>query len=178
MAKKEEKKEPITEEIEIISTMEKEKEEDIEKLNKELDEQKKKAEEYFDSLKRNMAEFDNFKKRIGKEKESLYSTILSGIVIDLLPVIDNFEKALEAECKDKKYKEGVEMIHTQLMDLLKKNGVEPIKDLGQTFDPEFHEAVMSVSDETKGEKEIVEVLKSGYKLNDRVVRHSLVKVAN
>lgn len=150
----------------------------IQKLHEDLEAQSKKAEEYFDSLKRNMAEFDNYKKRMTKEKETLYSTTLSDIVSLLLPVIDNFEKAKDAECTDEKYKEGVSMIYNQLMELLNKQGVEKIPDLGETFNPELHEAVMSVQDETKGEKEIVEVFRSGYKLQDKVVRHTLVKVAN
>lgn len=150
----------------------------IQKLHEDLETQSKKAEEYFDSLKRNMAEFDNYKKRMTKEKETLYSTTLSDIVSLLLPVIDNFEKAKDAECTDEKYKEGVSMIYNQLMELLNKQGVEKIPDLGETFNPELHEAVMSVQDETKGEKEIVEVFRSGYKLQDKVVRHTLVKVAN
>ena len=150
----------------------------IEKLNHDLEEQKKKADEYVDSLKRNMAEFDNYKKRINKEKESLYSVILSDIVSNLLPVIDNFEKAKDAECTDETYKTGVSMIYNQLIELLQKQGIEKIPDLGESFDPEYHEAVMSIQDESKGEKEIVEVFRTGYKLKDKVVRHSLVKVAN
>jgi len=150
----------------------------IAKLNQDLEEQKKKADEYVDSLKRNMAEFDNFKKRMNKEKESLYTSILSDVISNLLPVIDNFEKAKDAECADETYKTGVSMIYNQLIELLNKQGVERIPDLGETFDPDIHEAVMSVQDETKGEKEIVEVFRTGYKLKDKVVRHSLVKVAN
>lgn len=150
----------------------------IAKLNQDLEEQKKKADEYVDSLKRNMAEFDNFKKRMNKEKESLYSSILSDIIANLLPVIDNFEKAKEADCTDETYKTGISMIYNQLMELLDKQGVEKIPDLGEIFDPEYHEAVMSVQDETKGEKEIVEVFRTGYRMKDKVVRHSLVKVAN
>jgi len=150
----------------------------IAKLNQDLEEQKKKADEYVDSLKRNMAEFDNFKKRMNKEKESLYTSILSDVISNLLPVIDNFEKAKDAECTDETYKIGISMIYNQLIELLNKQGVEKIPDLGETFDPEIHEAVMSVTDETKNEKEIVEVFRTGYRLKDKVVRHSLVKVAN
>ena len=150
----------------------------IAKLNKDLEEQKKIADEYIDSLKRNMAEFDNFKKRMSKEKESLYTTILSDVISNLLPVIDNFEKAKDAECTDETYKTGISMIYNQLVELLTKQGVEKIPDLGETFDPEIHEAVMSVIDASKGEKEIVEVFRTGYRMKDKVVRHSLVKVAN
>lgn len=172
----EETKKDLTEDLE--KKEEKIADEYVKKLHEDLEIQSKKAEEYFDSLKRNMAEFDNYKKRMTKEKETLYSTILSDIVSMLLPVIDNFEKAKDAECADEKYKEGISMIYNQFMELLNKQGVEKIKDLGETFDPELHEAVMSIQDETKGEKEIVEVFRSGYKLKDKVVRHTLVKVAN
>lgn len=150
----------------------------IAKLNEDLEAQKKLAEEYYDGLKRNMAEFDNYKKRMNKEKETLYSATLSDVISELLPVVDNFEKAKDAECSDETYKTGISMIYTQLIDMLKKQGVERIPDLGTTFDPEVHEAVMSVQDETKGEKEIVEVFRTGYKMKDKIVRHSLVKVAN
>lgn len=150
----------------------------IKKLNEDLEVQKKLAEEYCDGLKRNMAEFDNYKKRMSKEKETLYSSTLSSVLSELLPVVDNFEKAKDADCSDETYKTGILMIYTQLIDMLNKQGVYKIPDLGETFDPELHEAVMSVIDETKGEKEIVEVFRTGYKMKDKVVRHSLVKVAN
>ncbi len=150
----------------------------IDKLNQDLEEQRKKADEYYESLRRNMAEFDNFKKRIAKEKDNMYLSVVSEVIGAILPVVDNFEKAVEAESKDEKYKEGIELIYKDLMAMLKKYNVEPIEDMGHTFDPEYHEAVMSVTDETKGEKEIVEVFRRGYKLGDKVVRHSLVKVAN
>lgn len=154
------------------------KDEYIAKLNDDLNEQKKKADEYFDHLKRNMAEFDNFKKRINKEKDSMYYTITADLVSNLLPIVDNFEKALNTNCKDKDYKSGMEMIYTELLDLLNKLGVQEIEALGKTFDPNVHEAVMHEEDEEKGEKEIVEVFRKGYIINDRVIRHSMVKVAN
>ena len=150
----------------------------IAKLNEDLETQKKLAEEYCDSLKRNMAEFDNYKKRMNKEKETLYSSTLSDVILELLPVVDNFEKAKDADCTDETYKTGISMIYAQLIEMLKKQGVNKIPDIGETFDPELHEAVMSVEDDTKGEKEIVEVFRTGYKMKDKVVRHSLVKVAN
>ena len=150
----------------------------IKKLNEDLEAQKKLADEYCDGLKRNMAEFDNYKKRMNKEKETLYSSTLSSVISEMLPIIDNFEKAKDAECSDETYKTGISMIYTQLIEMLKKQGVEKIPDLGETFDPDIQEAVMSIEDETKGEKEIVEVFMTGYKLKDKVVRHSLVKVAN
>ena len=172
-------KESLEEKVEKnIKEEEKEAKEYIEKLSQDLEDQKKKTDEYIDSLKRNMAEFDNYKKRMIKEKESLYSTILSDIIAKLLPIVDNFEKAKDVKCQDTKYKEGISMIYNQLIELLEKEGVSKIPDVGEIFDPELHEAVMSVNDETKKEKEIVEVFRTGYKLKEKVVRHSLVKVAN
>ena len=150
----------------------------IAKLNDDLSEQKKKAEEYYDSLKRNMADFDNFKKRITKERDSLHVSIVSDIIEALLPPIDNFEKALSHECQDEMFKQGMEMIYKQLKDLITKYGVEEIKAMGEVFNPEYHEAVMHISDEQYEEKEILEVLRKGYKLKGKVIRHSMVKVAN
>lgn len=154
------------------------KDEYIAKLNNDLLEQKKRADEYFDHLKRNMAEFDNFKKRMQKEKESMYSTIVADFVSELLPVMDNFEKAVDAETKDESYKNGMKMIYSQIDDLLKKAGVEEIEALGKEFDPNYHEAVMHIEDDKYKEKEIVEVFRKGYKLGDKVIRHTMVKVAN
>ena len=154
------------------------KDEYISKLNSDLDEQKKKTDEYFDRLKRNMAEFDNYKKRVGKEKESMYYTITADVVSNLLPILDNFEKALNASCKDKDYKNGMDMIYSELVTMLQKLGVKEIDAIGNTFDPNFHEAVMHEEDSSKGEKEIVEVFRKGYILNDKVIRHSMVKVVN
>lgn len=150
----------------------------IAKLNEHLNDQKKKADEYFEHLKRNMAEFDNFKKRMSKEKENLYITIISDVLADILPIIDNFEKAVSAETKDESFKDGMVMIYNQLNDTLKKFGLEEIDALNKTFDPNYHEAVMHVEDDNFGEKEIVEVLRKGYKIGDKVIRHSMVKVAN
>ena len=153
-------------------------EEYIEKLTEDLEEQTKKADEYFEHLKRNMAEFDNYKKRVNKEKETMFSTITSDIVADLLPILDNFEKAINTDTQDESFKNGMEMIKNQIQDVLKKLGVEEIVCINKTFDPNYHEAVMHVEDDKYGEKEIVEVFRKGYKIGEKVVRHSMVKVAN
>lgn len=150
----------------------------IAKLNNDLLEQKKLADEYFDSLRRNMADFDNFKKRISKEKDSLYTSIVSDIVSDLLPILDNFDIALKNGSKDEKFKMGMQMICNQIKETIKKFGVTEIASLGEEFDPVYHEAVMHVKDDSKKEKEIVEVLRKGYKVKDKVIRHAMVKVAN
>lgn len=150
----------------------------IAKLTEELTAQKEKAEEYFDSLKRNMAEFDNFKKRMSKEKASMYTTVVSDIFSDLLPILDNFDQAMQNKCEDQKFKDGMEMIKNQFYDILSKFGLQEIEALGLEFNPELHEAVMHIEDEKFKEKEVVEVLRKGYKIQDRVIRHSMVKVAN
>ena len=140
--------------------------------------QKKQLEEQDDRLKRLMAEFDNFKKRSSKEREGLYNSLVSDIFTNLLPVIDNLEKAVEAETKDVNYKQGVELVLKQFKDVLKLNGVEEIETVGKTFDPELHEAVSLVQDENLGEKEIKEEYRKGYKIGNKVIRHSMVVVAN
>ena len=154
------------------------KDEYIAKLNNDLLEQRKKTDEYFDHLKRNMAEFDNFKKRIAKEKDSMYMTIVGDFIAEILPIMDNFEKAVNAETTDEAYKDGTYMIYSQLKELLQKVGLEEIEALNQDFDPNLHEAVMHVEDENFAEKQVVEVFRKGYRLGDKIIRHSMVKVAN
>ena len=140
--------------------------------------QKQKLEEQEDRLKRLMAEFDNYKKRSSKERDSLYHSLVGDIFTSLLPVIDNLEKAVQAKTKDEGYKQGVELVLKQMQDVLKANGVEEIEAVGKTFDPELHEAVSSVVDENLGEKEIKEEYRKGYKIGGKVIRHSMVVVAN
>lgn len=140
--------------------------------------QKEKLDEQEDRLKRLMAEFDNFKKRSSKEREGLYNSLVADIFSSLLPVIDNLEKAVEAKTEDEAYKQGVELVLKQFKDVLSANGVEEIETVGQVFDPELHEAVASVTDETLGEKVIKEEYRKGYKIGSKVIRHSMVVVAN
>ena len=169
----EELENPVVETEKVID-----KDEFIAKLNNDLLEQKKKTDEYFEHLKRSMAEFDNYKKRMNKEKQMLYTTIKSDVITQILPIMDTFEKAVNAETTDQAYKSGMEMIYNQLKEMLENLGLEEIECIGQTFDPEFHEAVMHVEDENFKEKEITEVFRKGYKLGDKIIRHSMVKVAN
>lgn len=144
----------------------------------ELSRVKQELEETTDRLKRIMAEFENYKKRSSKEREMLYNSLLADIISSFLPVIDNLEKAVEAKTEDESYKQGVELVLKQFIDVLSKFGVEEIKTVGETFDPEVHEAVSSIQDETKGEKEIIQEFRKGYKIGTRVIRHSMVVVAN
>ena len=140
--------------------------------------QKQKLEEQEDRLKRLMAEFDNYKKRSSKERDSLYHSLVGDIFTSLLPVIDNLEKAVQAKTEDEGYKQGVELVLKQMQDVLKANGVVEIETIGKKFDPSLHEAVSLVQDEKLGEKEIKEEFRKGYMIGDRVLRHSLVVVAN
>ena len=131
-----------------------------------------------DRLLRLMAEFDNYKKRSARERENIYTDVRVDTVTKFLPVYDNLERALQAETADEAYKKGVELTFQQLMDVFKKLGVEPIEAAGQKFDPAFHNAVMHVEDENAGENEIVQELQKGFRLGDKVIRFSMVKVAN
>ncbi len=146
--------------------------------NRELADLKLELEETTDRLKRIMAEFENYKKRSSKEREMLYNSILGDIIASFLPVIDNLEKAAAAETKDESYKQGLELVLKQFNDVLTKFGVEEIKTVGETFDPELHDAVSSVQDDTKKEKEIVQEFRKGYKIGTKVIRHAMVVVAN
>ena len=144
----------------------------------ELNSVKAELEETTDRLKRLMAEFDNFKKRSAKEREGLYNSLLADIVGSFLPVVDNLEKAVNSTTEDEGYKQGDELVLKQIIDVLSSLGVKEIEGVGSTFNPEYHEAVSLVQDETLGEKEIKEVFRKGYKIVEKVIRHSMVVVAN
>ena len=131
-----------------------------------------------DRYKRILAEFENFKKRSSKERDSLYHSILSDVVEVILPVLDNLENAVKVETQDEEYKKGIELVLKQFQEVLASKGVEEIKAVGETFDPELHEAVSSIQDENLGEKEISQEYRKGYKIGSRVIRHSMVVVAN
>ena len=147
-------------------------------LKAKLESQKAEIDDKEDRLKRLMAEFDNFKKRSAKEREGLYNSLVSDIAISLLPVIDNLEKAVSVKTEDNNYKIGVELVLKQFKDVLKANGINEIEAVGKTFDPQLHEAVGSVDDPELGVQEIKEEYRKGYMIGDKVIRHSLVVVAN
>jgi molecular chaperone GrpE len=154
---------------------------ELEAVKKELEEKSKKCDEYLDKLQRTAAEFDNFKKRSIKEKEALYVDAVSDVIGSFLPVIDNVERALQAISEDssaKSLKDGVEMVFRQFMDTLKNLGVEEIKALNEPFDPMLHNAVMHVEDDSLGHSVVIEEFQKGYKYRDKVIRYSMVKVAN
>ncbi len=134
-----------------------------------------------DRLLRNMAEFDNFRRRSEKEKQTMFDMGARHIAEKLLPVIDNFERGLATVPDDKEAKafsDGMDMIYKQLLKNLEDAGVRAIDCLGKEFNPDFHNAVLHVEDETVGENIIVEELQKGYMYKDSVLRYSMVKVAN
>ena len=135
-------------------------------------------EDLTDRLKRNMAEFDNFRKRTEKEKSSMYIMGAKDIIEKILPVVDNFERGLAQATEGDPFAEGMEKIYKQLTTTLESLGVEPIEAVDKEFNPDLHNAVMHVEDESVGDNIIVEELQKGYTYKGFVVRHSMVKVAN
>ncbi len=146
--------------------------------NKEVKKLKEEMADLQDKYARVIAEYANYKVRTAKEMDARYNDAKLDILKNILPVLDNFERGLAMECADGAYKQGVELIFKQFTDLLAQYGVEEIQAKGQTFDPNLHNAVMHVDDEAFGENEIVEVFQKGYKQGDKVLRYSMVKVAN
>ena len=155
-------------------------EEENEKITEknELQLKQEELDELTDRYKRILAEFENHKKRSQKEREGLYNSILGDVIEVILPILDNLENAAKVETTDENYKKGIELVLKQFQDVLKAKGVQEIETLGATFDPELHEAVSSIQDDTKGEKEIVQESRKGYKIGHKVIRHSMVVVAN
>lgn len=153
------------------SNKEKELNEKITKLNDELEEIK-------DRHTRLIAEFDNLKKRSAKERDNLYNSVVTDIITPLLPVIDNLEKAVEQQTADEEYKKGIELVLKQFKDVLANNNVKEIEAVGQPFDPSLHEAVSMIQDENLGEKIVATEYRKGYMIGNKVIRHSMVVVAN
>ena len=134
-----------------------------------------------DRLKRSMAEFDNFRKRSEKEKATMFDMGARSVAEKLLPVVDNFERAMLAtpsEGEGKAFADGIAMIYNQMTKTLENLGVKPIDCVGKEFDPNLHNAVMHIEDESLGENVVAEELLKGYMYKDSVLRHSMVKVAN
>ena len=150
-------------------------------FKKKKDQKDEKIEELSDKLLRQMAEFDNFRKRTEKEKSAMYEIGAKDVVEKLLPVVDNFERGFQSVAEEDKqdaFVTGMEMVYKQLMTMLETVGVKPIEAVGQEFNPDLHNAVMHVEDETVGDNIIVEEFQKGYTYRDSVVRYSMVKVAN
>ncbi len=140
-----------------------------------------KLDELNDKYLRTLAEYDNFKKRTQREKEAIYKDSVGDAVTSLLPVLDNFERAMASfddESKDTEFYKGMEMIFNQTKDAFSKLGVTPVEAVGKEFNPELHNAVMHIDDDAYGENIIVEEFQKGYTYHDKVIRYSMVKVAN
>lgn len=148
------------------------------KKKKEKDKYEQQIEELTDRLKRSMAEFDNYRKRTEKEKSSMYIIGAKDIVEKILPIVDSFERGLAQAPEEDAFADGMKMIYKQLMAALTEMGVEQIETQGKEFDPNLHNAVMHVDDESAGDNVIVEEFQKGYTYKGFVVRHSMVKVAN
>ena len=171
MAKKEKEKKIPEEQVEETPV-----EETVEEPKTDPWEEKYNAER--DSHLRLAAEFDNFRKRTLKEKESSYLNGKADAVEKLLPVYDNLERALNQPTEDAAYKKGVEMTMTELVKILTGLGVEIFGEVGETFDPNMHNAVMHTEDETLGENTVSMVFQKGFRIGDKTVRFAMVQVAN
>ena len=145
------------------------------------EELQRQRDEYYDLLLRKTAEFDNYRKRIERERKELAEFVSFGILSDLLPLMDDLERALAA-ADDKQsgatYRAGVELIQKQLGELLRKKGVTPIEAQGAEFDPHLHQAVSTELSTVHRDNEVIEELRRGYKLGDRLLRPAMVKVAS
>lgn len=144
----------------------------------ELSKMEKEKAELGDRLMRVMAEYDNYRKRTQREKDAAYGDAQAMLLTELLPVIDNFERALDNECADEGFKKGVEMIYSSIIQMLQKRDTEAFGAVGDTFDPNIHHAVMHIEDETLGEGCVAEVFQKGYKMGERILRCAMVKTAN
>lgn len=178
MSKKETKKEETQEKETAKKTevKENEAEKKAEKKEPTVEDELKDTKE---QLLRTAAEYANFRARSAKEKEQTYSNAKGNVIAELLPVIDNLERALSQENSDyESLKKGVQMTMDGLMASLEKLGVESYGESGEQFDPNFHNAVMHIEDEELGENVITDVFQKGYKINERVIRPAMVKTAN
>ncbi len=144
----------------------------------EEDPAEKALQEANDKYMRLYAEFDNFRKRTAKEKAETYQDAVAKTILELLPAVDSFERAMEAPCSDDAYRSGMEKIYSQMTSLLTKLGVEEIPAMNEPFDPKVHNAIRQVEDENFGESTVCEVYQKGYRLGDRIVRCAMVSVAN
>jgi molecular chaperone GrpE len=176
----------VLEDVELIDEesneiIESEREKDMKKKTIKLEEENKKLQDeidvFKDKLLRTAAEYENFRRRTAKEKEGIYVDACADVLKEVLPVLDNLERALSIDGSGEDLRTGVEMTVRQFNDAFNKLGVEELSSEGN-FDPNLHNAVMHIQDEDYGTNEIVEVFQKGYKKANRVLRHSMVKVAN
>ena len=143
------------------------------------DEVRRERDSLQDRLLRTAAEFDNYRKRIERERRELSAFVAGDVMLEILPIVDNLERALQAApgAEPDSLRKGVELIHKQMVDLLKKRGVQPIEALGADFDPNLHEAVLHEESESHREGEVMQEMQRGYTLGERLLRPSMGKVA-
>ena len=160
-------------------TTEEVKEEAAEAVETKEEQLQKALDEKNDQFLRLYAEYDNFRKRSQKEKQDIYSSSRADVIKDLLPILDNFDRAANnTDGSYEDYKKGIDLIFNQFIEVLTKNGVESYGERGEAFDPNIHNAVMTVEDEELGENQIASVFSKGYKLGDKIIREAVVTVAN
>jgi molecular chaperone GrpE len=143
-------------------------------------EMQRQRDEYYDRLLRKTAEFDNYRKRIERERQQVTEAAAADLIGELLPLVDDLERALRSDAGDQSvdaYRRGVELIHKQLLELLRKRGVRPIDTVGADFDPHYHQAVAHEHVEGRRDGEVTDEFRRGYMLGDRLLRPAMVKVA-
>ena len=145
----------------------------------EYDKLKQERDDYYERLLRKTAEFDNYRKRVERERRELVQGAAGDVLSELLPILDNFERALQADAGTdvEAYRKGVELIRKQLLDLLARRGATPIDAVGKDFDPNFHQAITHEESPGKRDGEVIEELQKGYMLGERLLRPAMVKVA-
>jgi molecular chaperone GrpE len=144
------------------------------------DELQRQRDDFYERLLRKTAEFENYRKRVERDRQSMAESVAADVVRDLLPLVDDLERALKAETGGEgaeAYRKGVELIHRQLLDILRKRGVRPIEALGTDFDPHFHQAIAHEAAEGRRDGEVIEEFGRGYMLGDKLIRPAIVKVA-
>ncbi|WP_404450474.1 nucleotide exchange factor GrpE [Sutcliffiella horikoshii] len=174
-----ENEEVTTEETQETTTTEKVEEVEVSAEQQKISELEAKLEESENRLLRLQADFDNYRRRVRLDQEAAQKYRAQNLVTDILPALDNFERALKVESEDEKIKtflQGMEMVHRQLAEALKSEGLEAIPAVGETFDPNLHQAVMQVEEGEGESNTVLEEFQKGYKLKDRVIRPSMVKV--
>lgn len=178
MAKKEEQKQPETEETAAAAETEATQAPETQEAAEEKNPFEEKYNAEHDSYLRLAAEFDNFRKRTVKEKEASYGNGKADAIVKLLPIYDNLERALNQPTEDAAYKKGVELTMNELVKIFTGLGVEIFGAVGDVFDPNLHNAVMHMEDESLGENVIAQVFQKGFKVGDKIVRFAMVQVAN
>ena len=175
---KKKQNEPVQEELLEQETVEQAQAETVEAQPDPAEQVKEQLAQQEDKYLRLAAEYDNYRKRTAKEKESIWTEVKADTAAAFLPVYDNLERAIKQETADEAYKKGVEMTMNQLKEVFSKLGIEEIPALGETFDPNLHNAVMHIDDENFGENTVAEVFQTGFRCGEKVIRFSMVKVAN